>query len=46
MTLRQTVSPNYNIGATRGWCLQYVDNAISAPNAGIADGARTGRGCH
>ena len=32
MTLRQTVSPNYSIGATRGWCLQYVDNAISAPN--------------
>ena len=32
MTLRQTVSPNYNIGATRGWCLQYVDNAINAPN--------------
>ena len=32
MTLRQTVSPNYGIGATRGWCLQYVDNAISAPN--------------
>ena len=32
MTLRQTVNPNYSIGATRGWCLQYVDNAISAPN--------------
>ena len=32
MTLRQTVNPNYGIGATRGWCLQYVDNAISAPN--------------
>ncbi len=32
MTLRQTISPNYGIGATRGWCLQYVDNAISAPN--------------
>ena len=32
MTLRQTVNPNYDIGATRGWCLQYVDNAISAPN--------------
>ena len=32
MTLRQTVSPNYGIGATRGWCLQYVDDAISAPN--------------
>ena len=32
MTLRQTANPNYDIGATRGWCLQYVDNAISAPN--------------
>ena len=32
MTLRQTVNPNYDIGATRGWCLQYGDNAISAPN--------------
>ena len=32
MILRQTVNPNYGIGATRGWCLQYVDNAISAPN--------------
>ena len=32
MTLRQTVNPNYDISATRGWCLQYVDNAISAPN--------------
>ena len=32
MTLRQTVNPNYGIGATRGWCLQYVDDAISAPN--------------
>ena len=32
MTLRQTVNPSYGIGATRGWCLQYVDNAISAPN--------------
>ena len=32
MTLRQTVNPNYGIGATRGLCLQYVDDAISAPN--------------
>ena len=32
MTLRQTINPNYDIGATRGWCLQYVDNAVSAPN--------------
>ena len=32
MVLRQTVNPNYGIGATRGWCLQYVDDAISAPN--------------
>lgn len=32
MTLRQTVNPNYGIGATRGWCLQYVDDALSAPN--------------
>ena len=32
MTLRQTVNPNYGIGSTRGWCLQYVDDAISAPN--------------
>ena len=32
MTLRQTVNPIYGIGATRGWCLQYVDDAISAPN--------------
>ena len=32
MTLRQTVNPNYGIGAARGWCLQYVDDAVSAPN--------------
>lgn len=30
MSYKQLVSPNINIGATRGWCLQYVDNAIGA----------------
>ena len=32
MTLKQLVYPDYGIGAIRGWCLQYVDNAINAPD--------------
>lgn len=31
MAVRQTYNPNLNIGAQSGWCLQYVDDAISAP---------------
>ena len=31
MPVRQTYEPNLNIGAQSGWCLQYVDDAISAP---------------
>lgn len=31
MAVRQTYNPNINIGARSGWCLQYVDDAISAP---------------
>ena len=32
MPVRQTYEPNINIGAQSGWCLQYVDDAISAPS--------------
>lgn len=32
MTVRQTYNPNINVGAQSGWCLQYVDDAISAPS--------------
>ena len=32
MPARQTYEPNLNIGAQSGWCLQYVDDAISAPS--------------
>lgn len=31
MAVRQTYNPNINIGARSGWCLQYVDDTISAP---------------
>ena len=27
----QKTSPNLNIGANRGWCLQYADDAVNAP---------------
>ena len=30
MTYTQLVQPTINIGATAGWCLNYVDNAINA----------------
>lgn len=33
MTYRQLVTPNVNIGAKAGWCLNYVDNAIGAPQS-------------
>lgn len=40
MAVRQTYEPNLNIGAQSGWCLQYVDDAISSltrsPNAQTA----------
>lgn len=40
MPVRQTYEPNLNIGAQSGWCLQYVDDAISSltrsPNAQTA----------
>jgi hypothetical protein len=40
MAVRQTYNPNINIGAQSGWCLQYVDDAISSltrsPNAQTA----------
>lgn len=32
MAVRQIYEPNLNIGAQSGWCLQYVDDAISAPD--------------
>ena len=32
MPVRQIYNPNINIGATSGWCLQYVDDAIDAPS--------------
>jgi len=32
MPVRQTYNPNINVGAQSGWCLQYVDDAISAPS--------------
>lgn len=31
MASRQIITPNINIGATSGWCLKYVDDAINAP---------------
>ena len=40
MAVRQTYNPNINVGAQSGWCLQYVDDAISSltrsPNAQTA----------
>ena len=40
MAVRQIYEPNLNIGAQSGWCLQYVDDAISSltrsPNAQTA----------
>ena len=40
MSVRQIYEPNLNIGAQSGWCLQYVDDAISSltrsPNAQTA----------
>ena len=40
MAVRQIYNPNINIGAQSGWCLQYVDDAISSltrsPNAQTA----------
>ena len=40
MPVRQTYNPNINVGAQSGWCLQYVDDAISSltrsPNAQTA----------
>lgn len=40
MPVRQTYNPNLNVGAQSGWCLQYVDDAISSltrsPNAQTA----------
>ncbi len=32
MPVRQTYNPNINVGAQSGWCLQYVDDTISAPS--------------
>lgn len=32
MPVRQIYEPNLNVGAQSGWCLQYVDDAISAPS--------------
>ena len=32
MPVLQTYEPNLNVGAQSGWCLQYVDDAISAPS--------------
>lgn len=32
MAIRQVTTPNVNIGATRGWCLKYVDDAVNAPS--------------
>lgn len=32
MAVKQVTTPNINIGARRGWCLQYVDDAVNAPN--------------
>lgn len=31
MATRQITRPNVNIGATRGWCLKYVGDAVNAP---------------
>lgn len=40
MPVRQVYEPNLNVGAQSGWCLQYVDDAISSltrsPNAQTA----------
>ncbi len=40
MAVRQIYNPNINVGAQSGWCLQYVDDAISSlarsPNAQTA----------
>lgn len=40
MPVRQIYEPNLNVGARSGWCLQYVDDAISSltrsPNAQTA----------
>ena len=40
MAVKQTYNPNINVGAQSGWCLQYVDDAISSltrsPNAQTA----------
>ena len=40
MPVRQIYEPNLNVGAQSGWCLQYVDDAISSltrsPNAQTA----------
>ena len=40
MPVRQVYNPNINVGAQSGWCLQYVDDAISSltrsPNAQTA----------
>lgn len=32
MGVRQLVTPNLGVPATRGWCLKYVDDAVNAPN--------------
>ena len=32
MAYKQLVTPNINIGASLGYCLGYVDNALNAPN--------------
>jgi hypothetical protein len=32
MAIRQTNSPNLGVTAMRGWCLKFVDDAVSAPN--------------
>ncbi|MBR3055294.1 MAG: hypothetical protein IKG63_05680 [Streptococcus sp.] len=31
MGYKQLIMPNVNIGATPGWCLKYVDDAVNAP---------------
>ena len=32
MSYKQTYNPNLNAHGRAGWCLEYVDNAINAPN--------------
>jgi len=32
MPVRQKTTPNLGAPATRGWCLKFVDDAVSAPN--------------